>query len=185
MHVQTILVPIDYSNNAQQVLQWGASLARQYRAKLLLLHVIPTAVDEVYPEGDGVMNSTSSFAEVRVPRMCVRRPLIIDRVDSAETELHDFALKILQDAVPVQVHIAVGKPSDAIVRVAREEEVDCIVMGTHGRCGMRHLLLGSVAEDVMRHAPCPVCTVPTSAVAVSSGTGERLWDSASDDEERC
>jgi nucleotide-binding universal stress UspA family protein len=88
-------------------------------------------------------------------------------VDTAQTELRDFAVTHLQDAVPVQVHIAVGKPAEEIVRVAQEEGVDLVVMGTHGRTGVRHLLLGSVAEDVTRHAPCPVFTVRIAAASAS------------------
>ena len=167
MNVQTILVPIDYSDEAQQALHWGASLAEKYGAKLLLLHVIPTAVEEVYPEGGGVMAPTPSYYEMRAPGLWAKPPLIIDRVDAAQTALHDFACRVLKDTVPVQVQIAVGKPADEIVRVAREEKVDLIVMGTHGRTGVRHLLLGSVAEEVTRHAPCPVFTVRMAAVAAS------------------
>jgi nucleotide-binding universal stress UspA family protein len=88
-----------------------------------------------------------------------RQPIIIDLVDKAHTELHDFADKNLKDIAPVQFKVAVGRPAEEIQRVAREEKVDLIVMGTHGRTGVRHLLLGSVAEAVTRHAPCPVFTV--------------------------
>jgi nucleotide-binding universal stress UspA family protein len=84
---------------------------------------------------------------------------MIDLVDQAETELHDFATRNLKDTVLEQVKVAVGRPAEEILRVAREEKVDLIVMGTHGRTGVRHLLLGSVAEAVSRHAPCPVFTV--------------------------
>jgi universal stress protein A len=159
MDVQKILVPIDYSGDAYQALQWGASLAGKYGAKLLLLHVIPKAVEEVYPQGAGFAGPTSSYSEVMAPGIWTKHPLIIDLVDSAHTELRDFAYKNLKDAVPVQVNVAVGKPAEEILRVAREERVDLIAMGTHGRTGLRHLLLGSVAEAVIRAAPCPVFTV--------------------------
>jgi nucleotide-binding universal stress UspA family protein len=167
MEVQNILVPIDYSDDAQHAVQWGASLAEKYGATLRLLHVIPTAVEEVYPEGGGLMSPTPSYHEVRAPGRWTPQPIIIDRVDTAQTELRDFAVTHLQDAVPVQVHIAVGKPAEEIVRVAQEEGVDLVVMGTHGRTGVRHLLLGSVAEDVTRHAPCPVFTVRIAAASAS------------------
>jgi nucleotide-binding universal stress UspA family protein len=161
MDVQNILVPIDYSSNSQGALQWGASLAEKYRAKLLLLHVIPKAVEEVSPAGGGFVSPTASFHEVRVPgtQPSMRQPIIIDLVDTTHTELQDFAGKNLKDTVPVQVQVAVGKPAEEILRVAREGKVGLIVMGTHGRTGVRHLLLGSVAEAVTRHAPCPVFTV--------------------------
>jgi nucleotide-binding universal stress UspA family protein len=167
MDVQNILVPIDYSDDSQQALHWGVSLAGKYGAKLLLLHVIPTAVEEVYPKGTGLLSTTPSCYEFRAPGIWTKHPIIIDRVDTAQTELRDFAAKHLKDAVPVQVHIAVGKPSEQILWVAREEGVDLIIMGTHGRTGVRHLLLGSVAEDVTRHAPCPVFTVRLKTTAAS------------------
>jgi universal stress protein A len=161
MDVQNILVPIDYSGDSQGALQWGASLVEKYRAMLLLLHVIPKAVEEVFPEGGAFVSSTSSFHEVRAPgtQPFRRQPIIIDLVDTAHTELHDFADKNLKDVVPVQIIVAVGRPAEEILRVAREEKVDLIVMGSHGRTGLRHLLLGSVAEAVTRHAPCPVFAV--------------------------
>jgi universal stress protein A len=161
MAVQNILVPIDYSGGSQGALRWGASLAEKYKAKLLLLHVIPKAVEEVFPENEVFSSPTSSFHEVKTPgtQPSRRQPFIIDLVDQAETELRDFAVKNLKVTVPEQVKVAVGRPAEEILRVAREEKVDLIVMGTHGRTGVRHLLLGSVAEAVSRHAPCPVFTV--------------------------
>jgi universal stress protein A len=160
MDVEKILVPLDYSEDSQRALQWGASLAEKYGAKLLVLHVIAKTVEEVFPRGGAFVSSTSSFTEVKTPdpHSLRRQPIIIDLVDTAETELHDFAEKNLKDIAPVQVMVAVGTPAEEILRVARDEKVDLIVMGTHGRTGVRHLLLGSVAEAVTRHAPCPVFT---------------------------
>ena len=145
----------------------GASLAGKYGAKLLLLHVIPKAVEEVYPRGAGFAGPTSSYDEVMAPDIWMKHPLIIDLVDRAHTELRDFAYKNLKDAVPVQVNVAAGKPAEEILRVAREEGIDLIVMGTHGRTGARHLLLGSVAEAVTHAAPCPVFTVRIELKAAS------------------
>jgi nucleotide-binding universal stress UspA family protein len=169
MDIQKILVPVDYSGDSQQALQWGASLAGKYGAKLLLLHAIPTAVEQVFPEGAGFVSPTSSFSEGMAvgSQPFGRQPIIVDLVDMAQTELRDFADKHLKEVVPMQVKVAVGKPAEEILRVAREEKVDLIVMGTHGRTGLRHLLLGSVAEEVTRHAPCPVFTLHIGAEGAS------------------
>jgi nucleotide-binding universal stress UspA family protein len=169
MNVQNILVPIDYSEHSQQALQWGASLAEKYGAKLLLLHVIPRAVEEVFREGGTFVSPTSSFHEVKTLDIqpSRRQPLIIDLVDTADPALRDFAAKHLKDMTPGQVKIAVGTPAEEILRVAREEKADLIVMGTYGRTGVRHLLLGSVAEAVTHHAPCPVFTVRIGFEAVT------------------
>jgi nucleotide-binding universal stress UspA family protein len=159
MKIQKILVPVDYSEDSQRALQGGASLAEKYGAKLLLLHVIPNAVDEVYSGGTELRSPTLSYYETMAPGVWAKHPIIIDRVDTAHTELRDLADKHLKDATPVQIKVAVGKPIEEILHVAREEQVDLIVMGTHGRTGVRHLVLGSVAEAVSRQAPCPVLTV--------------------------
>jgi nucleotide-binding universal stress UspA family protein len=116
-------------------------------------------VAAVSPKRAGFAGLTSSYYEVMAPGIWTKHPLIIDLVDRAHTELRDFAYKNLKDAVPLQVNVAVGKPAEEILRVAREEKVDLIIMGTHGRTGVRHLLLGSVAEAITRAAPCPVFTV--------------------------
>jgi nucleotide-binding universal stress UspA family protein len=87
------------------------------------------------------------------------QPIIIDLVDRALSELRDFAYKYLKEPTPLEIKVGVGKPAEEILRLAREEGIDLIVMGTHGRTGLRHLLLGSVAEEVTRHAPCPVFAV--------------------------
>jgi nucleotide-binding universal stress UspA family protein len=164
MDIQTILVPVDYSEDSRRALQWGASLSARYGAKLILLHVIANAVEAIYPAGPdwmGPLTPPSSFYEGMAPgsRARGREPMIIDLQEKAQVELSAFAHTSLKDPVPMDVQVVVGRPADAIVRVAREQRVDLIVMGTHGRTGLRHLLLGSVAEEVTRQAPCPVFTV--------------------------
>jgi universal stress protein A len=94
-------------------------------------------------------------------------PIIIDLQKQAEAQLSDFAHANLKDPVPTNVQVIVGRPATEIVRVAREQRVDLIVMGTHGRTGLRHLLLGSVAEEVTRQVPCPVFTVRIGAKAAA------------------
>lgn len=164
MDVQKILVPIDYSEDSLEALQWGASLATKYGAKLILLHVIPKAVEEIYPSGPewiGPFTPPSYYYEGMAPGTRPRRtePLLIDWQERAKAQLSDFATMNLKEPVPLDVQVAVGRPVDEILRLAREQRVDLIVMGTHGRTGLRHLLLGSVAEAVARQAPCPVFTV--------------------------
>jgi nucleotide-binding universal stress UspA family protein len=159
MDIQKILVPVDYSDESYQALQWGASLAEKYGAQLLLLQVIPTAVEKVSPPGAWSMSPDSYYYEGMTPGIWTRHPLILAFEEKAQGELHAFARMALKEPVPVRVKVAVGKPAEEILRVAREERVDLIVMGTHGRTGLRHLLLGSVAEAVTRYASSPVFTV--------------------------
>jgi nucleotide-binding universal stress UspA family protein len=145
MKVQKVLVPIDFSDHASQALRWGASLAERYGAQILLLHVIPETVEEDAMHG-------SAWEQV-----------IIDLTVQVEAQLDEIAVKDLRVRLPVDVKVAVGKPAEEILRVAREESVDLIVMGTHGRTGLHHILLGSTAETVLHTAPCPVFTVRLGA----------------------
>jgi universal stress protein A len=173
MDAQKILVAIDYSDNSEQALQWGVSLAQQYRAKLLLVHVIPKAVEEVYPQGTSFATLAPLYYGGMAPgcQPFSSQPIIIDLQENARMELERFAYKHLGTLPALQV--PVGKPAEEILRVARDEGVGLIVMGTHGRTGLRHLLLGSVAEAVSRCAPCPVFTLRASiATAQRRGSSD-------------
>jgi nucleotide-binding universal stress UspA family protein len=180
MNVNKILVPIDSSDHSALALQWGISLAQKYGAQLLLLHVIPRAVEEVSTQGHGAhlhvdppMEGTTlpyfSYEEELRQGLAARSRLsppetvLIDYVEKTETELADLVRSHLTDPESATAKVTVGKPAEEIVQVARDEAVDLIVMGTHGRTGLRHVLLGSIAETVVRTAPCPVFTVKATA----------------------
>ena len=141
MQLRQILIPIDFSGYSDQALRWGGSLAQKYGAQLLLLHAIPEVLGEV--------SARESAGEQRV----------IDLTAEVESQLHEMARQGLKEGVAVQVRLADGEPAGAILRLVHEEGVDLIVMGTHGRTGLSHLLLGSTAEAVVRAAACPVFTV--------------------------
>ncbi|MGH8067830.1 MAG: universal stress protein [Candidatus Entotheonellia bacterium] len=145
MQLKQILIPIDFSDYSDQALRWGVSLAQKYGARLLLLHVIPEVLEEV--------SARESAGE----------QLMIDLTAEVEAHLHEIARQGLKEGLAVDVRVADGEPADAILRMARQEKVDLIVMGTHGRTGLSHLLLGSTAEAVVRAAACPVFTVRASA----------------------
>ena len=149
MELTKILVPTDFSDCSDQALRWGASLAEKYSALMLLLHVIPPAMEEVSTHG-------SASEEI-----------IMDLEAKVEARLYEIALTDLDDTRPVDVKIAVGKPAEEILRVAGEEAVALIVMGAHGHTGLAHVLLGSTAETVLRTAPCPVFTVRGNAADVA------------------
>jgi len=167
MEAQKIVVPIDYSVYSAPALQWGMSLAQKYGAQLLVLHVIPKAVEEVYPEGASSISPMASYYDGMAPgsRPFIVQPIIVDLQEQALNQLERFASEHLSEVLPVQVKVAVGKPAAEILRVVRTEGADLVVMGTHGRTGLRHLLLGSVAEAITRHAPCPVFTLRTDVAA--------------------
>jgi nucleotide-binding universal stress UspA family protein len=142
--ITRILVATDFSPASEAALAWARDLAQQYAARLSLLHVVTD------PRATGVLTS-----EVYVPA-------------SPETQerLVREARERLEQALPPDerrqfggmIEARIGDVAETILETARDQKVDLIVMGTHGRHGIAHLLLGSVAERVLRDAPCPVLT---------------------------
>ena len=148
--MHTILHPTDFSEHSTAALRLGCALARDHGARLVLLHVVmpPTIV---YGEGLLPPEPDSIFQEAREQLGRLEVPGAGLAIDRRCTE---------------------GDPVTEILRVAQEIRTDLIVMGTHGRTGLGRLLMGSVAEEVVRKAPCPVMTVKTpSALAESAASG--------------
>jgi len=157
-----ILVPTDFSPAAHRALMYALEEATLHQAKLTLLHVIqhhPTT--EVYYVKDAPQGGTGYVGEFgeKLPSFPTYPPQIVryDYNEEALVQLHDLVPASFTGSWEVQV--TAGDPADGIVRLAEELAVDLIVMATHGRTGVPHLLLGSVAEKVVRYAPCPVLTV--------------------------
>jgi nucleotide-binding universal stress UspA family protein len=153
--ISKILVPFDFSPHAERAFGYAATLARRLGAKLAVLHVV---------EDPFVTGAWSS--EIYVPNV---PELLENLIASAERRL--AALKDSPAAVGLTPDTAVitGKPAQAIVEHARDAGFDLIVMGTHGRTGLSHVVVGSVAERVIQKAPCPVLTVRTNeAVAAAA-----------------
>jgi nucleotide-binding universal stress UspA family protein len=141
MDISRILVPIDFSEYSEKALNWAVTMAEQWRSRLYLCHVIP---QPSYPH----MLAGADLVEFETKLR-----------STAETQLHDLKNKQQSHGVPIDLRVVIGEPFHDICRVAEEEQIDLIVMGTHGRTGLRHALLGSVAERVVRHSPCPVLVV--------------------------
>jgi universal stress protein A len=139
-----ILCPVDFDKNSLFVLRLASELAQERKAKLRLLHVV------AMPPGP----------EVALPfgRM----------EDAARTKLERLARQRLGGKASYEVNVMMGDPGIEILQAAKRWAPNLIVMATHGRKGLRHLVLGSVAEHVVRAAPCPVLTVhPTTTEAGS------------------
>jgi nucleotide-binding universal stress UspA family protein len=135
--VHTILHPTDFSDRSQYALHLACALVRDYGARLIVLHVLP-----IPPISYGEAMIYSEFEESRSSSK--------ERLDSLpmpDAEIH--ALRLLEE----------GEPTEVILRVAQEIPADLIVLGTHGRTGLTRLVMGSVAEAVVRKAACPVLTV--------------------------
>jgi universal stress protein A len=139
-----ILVPTDFNPASDAALAYAKELALKYEARLTLLHVVTDPV------------ATGAWApDVYVPASAEMG----ERVLRATRERLEAALTPEQRArFAVRIETWIGVPAQIIEDIAREQKVDLIVMGTHGRRGLSHMVLGSVAERVVRHAPCPVLT---------------------------
>ena len=140
-----ILVPTDFSELSAVALDYAEALAERCGASLHVLHVI---------EDRFLLGATSS--EIYVPDVPALRAAL---VTSAESELATFVADRVRNAVRVTTEVRVGNAATVICEVAGATARDLGVMGTHGRTGIAHLLLGSVAEKVVHTAPCPVLTV--------------------------
>lgn len=132
----TILHPTDFSEQSEFAFRLACALARDYNARLVLLHVLPPPM-VIYAGGPVPAETWPS-------------------VDEAKEKLHQ--LEGQAHRVRVESQVMEGDPVDMILRAAEETNSDVIVMGTHGRTALSRLLLGSVAESVLRRAPCPVLT---------------------------
>jgi nucleotide-binding universal stress UspA family protein len=137
--LKNILVPHDFSETSAAAMQYAVELARTFGAKLHLVHVSEKARFE----------------------MATEFPLGLDM--SLEDAIRERLLKIMATGEHRELNpsfqVLSGAPAAEIVRYAKDHAMDLIVMGTHGRGVVAHAVMGSVAEKVVRHAPCPVLTV--------------------------
>ncbi len=145
IELNRVLVAIDFSEFSDSALRYGCELAQKFGGELFLLHVIPTPLVAV-DEGSGRF-LTRTFDEYEE-----------DLRAAAENKLKEL------DVSPFEKHqvtaeTRVGAAFVEIVQFAKAKNIDLIVMGTHGRTGLTHMFLGSVAEKVVRKAPCPVLTL--------------------------
>jgi len=158
-----ILIPTDFSEPANRALRYALEEATFHHANVTLLHVLPahTGTDVYYITGGGpgARPDFEPALERRFGTSTPPQPRVVLQ------DHHEAALTQLRDLMPASFEgswdadVAAGSPAEAIMHMAHERGADLIVMGTHGRKGLHHMLLGSVAEKVVRLAPCPVLTV--------------------------
>lgn len=142
IEVRRILVPIDFSQHAQAILEWATHLAREHRSTLVLLHAYHLPVE--FQQLEATYLPPEFWSSVR---------------GEAEASLERSAEDLRRQGFEVEVVVKEGYPATVIEEEARNLRADLIVIGTRGLSGLKHLLLGSVAERVVQRAPCPVLTV--------------------------
>jgi nucleotide-binding universal stress UspA family protein len=149
LNIRTILHPTDFSENSAHAFELACALARDFEARLLVLYVAEPVV----------------VAAAELPMIL---PVVVDTGEEARVQLE--ALRPNDPIIRVEHLYREGDPAGEILCAAEECHADLIVMGTHGRSGISRLLLGSVAEAVLRKAPCPVLTIkePSRVAAKAS-----------------
>jgi nucleotide-binding universal stress UspA family protein len=141
--LRRVLVPVDFSTCSAQALVYASSLARRFQATLELVYVAETPI----------LDPTMAEVDTRAFEETARQ--------SAQAQLDKLLTRQREAGLPATGQILSGAAWHEIVEQARRDAVDLIVTGTHGYTGLRHVLLGSTAERVVRHAPCPVLVVRT------------------------
>jgi nucleotide-binding universal stress UspA family protein len=147
--ISKVLAPIDFAPHSADAVYRAVDLATRYEAELLLLYVYEPA-DYPLPEGYVV------YTPEQLARMTTE---IQKRLDAARKDAEAAGAR------RVSTRLVQGSAAEAIIDLARDEQFDLIVMGTHGRSGIDRWVMGSVAEKVVRGASCPVLTVKSSRVS--------------------
>lgn len=138
--IKTLLCPVDFSQMSQSVLDYAVFMAQSHQAELKLIHV----VDQLH-----------GFDSYKILHMTAVE-ITHEMERQAKTQLKELVATL---PIPTSFEVRFGRAADEIVIQAKEDKIDLVVMGSHGRSGLSHLLVGSVAESVVRHAPCPVLVV--------------------------
>jgi nucleotide-binding universal stress UspA family protein len=138
-----ILCPVDFSEGSEHAMRYATAFASAYEADLVLLHVVELPFLPSY--------STAGVPDLSLPVEQIQ--------EECENRLEDMVEEQKKIHPQVEGRVVVGAPFVEIIREAREGNFDLVVVGTHGRTGLKHMLIGSVAEKVVRKAPCPVLTV--------------------------
>ena len=143
INLKKILIGTDFSEHSKVALKYAAALSQAFQAEVVLCHVLeqPDFISQLPPMAENYF--PADFPEIQEQHARVQCEQFL-----AEGKLSQ-----------ARVHLRQGSPYPEIVKAAKEEDVDLIIIGTHGRGAIAHLLLGSVAEKIVRTAPCPVLTV--------------------------
>jgi len=142
--LKKILYPTDFSDSSLEALKYAVSFARDFKARLVLMHVVN---EKIFSEG------------LSLPRVAAPEALAEEMAAEAGRQLKVLIPADERQGLDWEMVIRSGMPFLEIIRFARENAVDLIVIGTHGRSGVDHIIFGSTAEKVVRKAPCPVLSV--------------------------
>ena len=146
IEIRRILIPLDFSHHAEAILEWGAHLAKEHGSQVILVHAYHLPVE--FQQLEGAYLPPDFWTNVKT---------------EAQQVLERHAERLRAQGVAVETVVREGYPATVIQEEAEEQHADLIVIGTRGLSGLKHLLLGSVAERTVRHSPCSVLTLRTPA----------------------
>lgn len=141
--IKKVLVPIDFSDYSKSALKYAVNFAKTFDADIILIYVVEPVI---YPPD-------FSMGQIAMPSINTEWD------DRAKDELQKLAKSEIAEIANVKTIIKTGKPFVEIIETAKEENIDLIIIATHGHSGVEHILFGSTAEKVVRKAPCPVLTL--------------------------
>ena len=141
--ISKVLVPIDFSDYSKSALKYAVNFAKIFKADMFLIYVVEPII---YPPD-------FSMGQIAIPSVSTEWD------ERAKEELDKLAKTEISSDVNVKTIIKTGKPFVEIIETATEENIDLIIIATHGHSGVEHILFGSTAEKVVRKAPCPVLTL--------------------------
>ena len=142
-NIKKILVPIDFSDYSKSALKYAVNFSKSFNAEMSLIYVVEPVI---YPPD-------FSMGQIAIPSVNTEWD------ERAKQELEKLAKEEIPSGVSVKTLIKTGKPFIEIIETAGELNIDLIIIATHGRTGVEHILFGSTAEKVVRKAPCPVLTL--------------------------
>lgn len=157
LEFKKILCPVDLSVFSLQALKLAVKVAESSGAAMDILHVIHNPFDDIYMSEITQTNPAQIEAYAREPQ---RRAKILQATEAhSEVLLKQFCHETVQHLPDVRYHVRRGDPFEAILEAAEDFATELVVLATHGRTGLKRLVIGNVAEKIVRHAPCPVLTV--------------------------
>ena len=146
VNIRCILVPLDFSEGASTILEWASHLAEEHGSRVVLFHAYHLPVE--FQQLEGAYLPPDFWANVKA---------------EAGESLDRFAEDLRSRGIEVESVVTEGYAATAIIDEIDKQNADLVVIGTHGRSGLKHLLLGSIAERVVQKAPCPVLTVKAAS----------------------
>lgn len=159
MKIRRILYPTDFSESTKAAAHYACDLADQFGAELHVLHVL---------------HDLTSLMPYTAVTLWAKPEHIAEIVDGAEKILAEIPGAIWSKGKAIVRKVRVGNVADEITTYARQHGIDLIVIGTHGHTGLKHAVLGSIAEKVVRTADCPVMTIRSNAVQVLANAPENF-----------